>query len=112
MELTDLLYEKHDRRFEEKNSLFFKDENELNFNNKLFHYRVTFKRNLNMMFTLATNSEEDFKNLVEALKANCICSNFKDDFTVVKIIGKGNFAKVLLTTDLKEINNNFNFNFI
>jgi len=46
---------------------------------------------------LATNSEEDFNKLIESLKPQCICLNFKDDYTVLKIIGKGNFAKVLLT---------------
>jgi len=92
LDLTNLLYEKFDSRFEEKNSLFIKEKP---FGKQSsFRFSVTFKRDVNTALILSTNSEEDYNNFIENLKSVCICHNFKDDFSLVKVIGKGNFAKV------------------
>ena len=92
LDLTNLLYEKFDARFEEKNTLFIKEKD---FGKQTyFRFRVTFNRDVSTTFALTTNSEEDFNNFIENLRPICICLNFKEDFSLVKVIGKGNFAKV------------------
>lgn len=58
------------------------------------HFTVTLKKNIMQSITLATNCEEIYNKFISAIGKYCICIDFKNDFRILKIIGKGNFAKV------------------
>lgn len=59
-----------------------------------FAYRFIFMKNRDTCI-IATNKQEVYYKWKEVLATKCILNTFHRDFQVVRMIGKGSFAKVL-----------------
>ena len=46
------------------------------------------------MIQFYTQSEEDVKKWINALKASVVLLDLKDEFKIGKLLGRGNFARV------------------